>query len=152
MENKIVAVYKFRSSMFIQGYSETTDGVGQLDGPVFTAEAGDMAQLGDNILKALEGAGKIIPHPTYEEIHDKNRISPMLQAAKMKTWNAMMKASKSVLVRFYRDQIILTPFRFGGTRGDTKGYHPMEDKAITCTDLSPETLGKALIQAFELCE
>ena len=152
MKRKIACAYKIKEDIFIQGYAKSTDGLSILDGPVFITNGPDVIQLGQHIVDALEGAGKIIPHPTQEEWKEMDKNDPLLKVAKMKTWNAMMKASKSVSIQLYQQKITITPSRFGGTRGDTKGYHDLDDKAIICTDFSPEILGRALLQAFDLCE
>jgi hypothetical protein len=152
MERKRVCACQIKENIFIQGYAQTTVGLYSLDGPVFATQGPDVIQLGQNMLDALEEAGKIIPHPTQEQWKEMDKNDPFLKAAKMKTWNVMMKAAKSVSIELYDKKITITPSRFGGTRGDTKGYHDLDDKAIICTDFSPEILGRALLQAFDLCE
>lgn len=150
MDHKMASAYKIKEKIFIQSYAKTTDGLSRLDGPVFISEEADFIQLGNNILKAIEDAGQIIPHRVdWKEMQKEDK---MLQEAKMKTWNALMKASQVVEIEEKGSSIELLPLRFKGTTGKNRGYDFLTEKAITCTDLSPETLGKSLIQAFELCE
>ncbi len=152
MEEKRASAYKIKEKIFIQGYAKTTVGLGLLDGQVFVSQDTNAEEVGRHILSALDGAGKIIPHPTQAQWKEMDKDDPMLKAAKMKTWNAMMKASKSITIDDLKENsVVITPLRFGGTSGDNKGYHPLDDKAITC-DLDPENLGRSLIQAFTLCE
>ena len=152
MEKKYANAYQPKGKIFIRGYAKTTDGLSVSDGPVFTADVGEFIQLGEHILGVLKIAGEIIPHPTQEQWKEREKSSPLLKEAGIKTWNALMKTSKSVGIEFSNDKVILTPDRFGGTSGPNKGYHPLEDKKIICENLDPETLGHALIQAFERCE
>jgi hypothetical protein len=152
MEYKSCASYKIKNTVFIQPYATTTDGLSQLDGPVFSAEEENILELGNNILKAIEDAGKIIPHPNQEQWKILLKESPLLKATKMKTWNTLKKKAQYVDIENITGTFNLTPSCFGGPTGNKKGFHLLTEKVITCTDLSPETLGKSLIQAFELCE
>lgn len=152
MERKYATAYQTKGKILITGYATTTDGLSVSDGPVFTADVGEFLQLGNHIIDVLKIAGKIIPHPKQEQWKEREKSSPLLREAGVKTWNALMKVSKNVGIELLHDKIILTPSRFGGTRGDDKGYHSMEDKKIECNILDPETLGHALIKAFEQCE
>ncbi len=151
MENKRARAHKIKEQIFIQGYARTTVGLNQLDGLIFVSVDTNFEDVGRHILSALDGEWKVIPHPTQEQWKVMDKDDPMLKAAKIKTWNAMMKASKAVSLEMNEDSVVMTPSRFGGTSGDNKGYHDLDDKAITC-DLDPETLGRSLIQAFTLCE
>jgi hypothetical protein len=148
----MITAQQIKEKIFIQAYAKTTVGLSTLDGPVFVSCTTNIIQTGKNVLEALKEAGKIIQHPTQEERKEMAKNDPMLKAAKMKTWNAMMKASKRLEIELENQKITITPNRFGGTSGDDRGYHSLDDKAIICETQDPETLGKALLQAFELCE
>jgi hypothetical protein len=149
---KSACAYKIKGNIFLQGYAETTDGLGLLDGPVFVIDEHDVLQLGKNIAEAIRNSGSVIPHPTQEQWKEMDKKDPLLKAAKMKTWNAMMKVAKVVEIKEKEKNIEFLPLRFRGATGPNRGYDFLYDKAIICTDFSPEILGRALLQAFDLCE
>jgi hypothetical protein len=50
------------------------------------------------------------------------------------------------------ERIEIEPTHNGGTRGDTKGFMPIMESLVTVArDASPEEVGAALIQGFDLC-
>lgn len=151
MEMKMASAYRIQNNIFIQGYAETTVGLSQLDGPVFITKGEDTVLLGQQVLEAIKGAGKTIPHPTQDQWKQMDKDDPMLKVAGVKTWNAMMKASITVGIKLRDDHIIITPHKLRSISGSNKGYDFLYDKAITC-DLDPENIGRALLEAFKLCE
>lgn len=149
---KSAACYLINNNIFIQGYALTTDGLSQLHGDVFVVEKSAFEKIGQNIMESLEKSGEIISHPSQEEWSDLLKESFLLKVSKMKTWNILKKSSKYVDAHYTNDKIVLTPSYFGKNGSNKKNFHLLTDKAITCTDLSPEILGVALIKVFELCE
>lgn len=149
---KSAGAYKKESKILIQAYSETIDGIDELNGPIFVCNENDLpSKIGQNILDALNESRKGVPNPDPSLWKEEEKNDPILKAAGVKTWNAMMKSSKKTTVILDRGQINLIPKKFSGTKGDGKGYHSLKDKAIT-SDLDPENLGRALLEAFEKCE
>lgn len=148
---KKAVAYLLKDKIYIQAMSITTVGVGQLDGEVFTAAVDDRSSIGEAVIKAINNSKKNIPHPTQEELKMFDQDDLLLNSMKMKTWNAMMKASKSVYIELIEEEVIFTPERFLGTRGDNKGYRHIEDKKIT-SPIDFESLGKGLLEAFKFCE
>lgn len=142
---KRAAAYLINNKVIIQAYSLTTVGVLMLNGPIFTSKAEDIKKLGQSIIDGLNESKKAVPHPTSFK---KDPNDPFLVAAGVKTWNMLMKLSKNVSIELKEEKIIFVPSRFEGVKW---GYKDLDDKKLIF-DLNPEHLGKALLEAFELCE
>ncbi|MBS0186408.1 MAG: hypothetical protein JSS34_08880 [Proteobacteria bacterium] len=147
---KSATAYQLKDKVFIQGYSRTTIGFTRLTGTVFVAEDNNNLDLGNAVINALNDCKTGVYHETLEEYDQKK--DPMIITTRMKTWNALMKLSKNVHIKMPTiDRITFTPMRFLGTSGNKKGYTWITDKMIK-SDLDPEHLGHALLQALALSE
>jgi hypothetical protein len=106
------------------------------------------ADLGKALHRALSAAKEGIAHPTDWKAH----LAPLLQCAKIKSWNALQKSAKECQIEARDRELRITPSRNGGTSGADKGYHPIGDQAIVlplhCSD---EELGAAVLRALTLC-
>ena len=144
---KMAVVYELKENIFIQGYSVTTMDVNRLSGPVFTVKKTDkLAVLGQAVINALNECKTGVYHETREEYDQKK--SNMIIATGMKTWKALDKSSRSFVVEALTDdQITFTPMRFLGA----KGHNWVDGKDVT-SDLNPEHLGRALLEALASSE
>lgn len=147
---KRAGIHQLKGKIFVQGFSTTTEGMYCLHGSVFGAGETDYKEIGDCVLKAFNECKTGIPH--HVEWRDGPMKSEMLEATQCKTWNALMKSSKSIKV-YENDEgsITILPAKFGGVSGPNKGYRDLKDKAIK-SSFDPDELGKNVIKALELCE
>ncbi|MFQ3593046.1 MAG: hypothetical protein SNJ82_07635, partial [Gemmataceae bacterium] len=77
---------------------------------------------------------------------------PLLNVAKIKSWNALQKSAKMIGVEMSDAELRIVPSRNGGTSGNDKGYHSLPEKAIILASAcSNDELGSALEQAMALC-
>jgi hypothetical protein len=106
------------------------------------------ASLGAALRRAQSAAKEGVEHPTDWKAH----LLPLLQSAKIRSWNALQKSAKYCQVEALNHELRITPFRNGGTSGPDKGYHPIADHASTlplhCSD---KELGTAVISALSFC-
>ncbi len=149
MEEKRLGVYQVKNVVFIQAFSETVHGVHRLDGSVLQTEAGNIKELGENILKALENCKVGIPHLIPKEYNSNDCL--MIKETKMKNWSKLEKSCLSITISWIDSTIKFLPKRFKATRPD-KGYYPIDNKAIETEDLSPENLGRCLVEALARSE
>ncbi|MBM3610980.1 MAG: hypothetical protein FJX18_05610 [Alphaproteobacteria bacterium] len=150
MEEKRLGVYQINEAVFIQAYSETVDGINTLDGPSFQSKIEDIQRIGQTILEAFKECKLGIPDFPYERYD--NKTDPLLLASKMKNWSSLQKLSLSVLIKKKADLVKFTPKKFMGNTGPNRGYEWLEDKAIETEDLSPENLGRCLVEALARSE
>jgi hypothetical protein len=133
----------------IQPQSRTTAGLWIASEPVkVLASETDIATVAQSVRIALAASRDGVAHPTDW----KAVLQPLLNGAKIKSWNAMQKSAKMVGIEMSDDELRVVPSRNGGTSGNDKGYHSLTETAIVlppgCSD---EELGSALSQALVLC-
>lgn len=123
-----------------------TNGVTEYDftvdiDPVFSADIGDADGLisGFNgAIEAFQPAVKFIRHRPANE-------SPILKAAKLRSWTALHKVAKLVGVEYFEDGIQFNPLRNDGPRG---GFAPMGKEFKI--DAHTGDIVSAIRKAFEI--
>ena len=106
------------------------------------------AELGEAIRRALLAAKEGVAHPTDGKV----QLAPLFKAARIKSWNTLQKSAKLCSVEAIDGQLRITPSRNGGTAGDDRGYHPINESAIILPpETSPAELGAALLLAIPHC-
>ncbi|MDX1917444.1 MAG: contact-dependent growth inhibition system immunity protein [Rickettsiaceae bacterium] len=138
-----IRAYLRNEKIYLQAYSLVVkNGISSvltLHGPVSIFEVTEQEELiGRGILEKFKDCGIVEEMPSEHQI---------LKATGAKTWNALEKTSKSIGARLVDNNVIFTPYKYAGR----SGYLHLNEKALT-SDLAPENLGKALLDAFKRCE
>jgi hypothetical protein len=147
--SRLASVYARSADYIVQPSSWTTTGlrVGTEPINVLPCDAG-VADLGEALQKALSAAKEGIVHPTDW----KAQLEPLLQCAKLRSWNALQKSAKMCEVELTDHGLRITPSRNGGTSGPDKGYHPIADQSVVLPlECSTEELGAAVFRGLALC-
>jgi len=142
-------MYARQKDFVIQPESRTTAGVwiGWEPVQVVGCET-DIATVAQAVRIALAASQDRVAHPTDW----KAVLQPILNGAKVKSWNALQISAKMVGIELLDAELRIVPSRNGGTSGDDKGYHSLPETAIVLTTgCSDEELGLALSQALALC-
>jgi hypothetical protein len=147
--SRLATVYARNRDYIVQPLSWTTTGLLIGTEPIdMLPHAVAAADLGRALQRALSAAKEGVAHPTDW----KAQLSPLLQCAKIRSWNALQKAAKMCQVEALNGQMRITPSRNGGTSGSDKGYHHIADQTVLLPlDCSAEELGAGLLQALTLC-
>lgn len=140
--NKSGTAKKIKNTIYLQAFSFSPSGA-HLDGKVFIIEDNNIKTLGQGILNALKESNTSIDY-----VLDKNKVRYMWEAAGFKAWKSFDKKSYSVEFELEKNKISFSPDKFV-REGYYEGANP---PPITTDDLSPESLGKCLLEAFELSE
>jgi hypothetical protein len=149
MTLRLAAMYARPKDFVIQPESRTTAGVWIGSEPVqVLANESDIATVALAVRTALAASRDGVAHPTDW----KAVLQPLLNGAKIKSWNALQKSAKMVGIEMSDVELRILSSRNGGTSGDDKGYHSLPETAIVlATGCSDEELGSALRQALSLC-
>ncbi len=143
--NHAIRAYLRKEKIYLQALSLVVkNGISSVrtpDGPVSIFEVKeDIKIIGQAILDQFKYCGQVESIPKDE---------PMLEAMGVKTWGMLEKSSKYVSVLLAENKATFTPYKYVGKRD--KNYDILYQKALT-SDLTPENLGKALLDASVLCE
>ena len=143
------AVYLRPSGFIVSAYAATTAGVFITSEPTIVLPSdASPAQIGQAIRTVLADGPDLVPHPTDW----KSVLTPLLQRAGVRSWNAIQRSSKYCAVSASEDAIRIIPSRNGGTRGPDKGYSDIGEKAVSVqADCSDQLLGEALLEAGSAC-
>ncbi len=141
--NHAIRAYLRKEKIYLQALSLVVkNGISSVrtpDGPVSIFEVKeDIKIIGQAILDQFKYCGQVESIPKDE---------PMLEAMGVKTWNTLMKSSQSVSVLLAENKATFTPKKYIGRSGRL----PLPEKNLI-SDLTPENLGKALLDSFERCE
>jgi hypothetical protein len=141
---KMATAYKRGKQIFLHASCKTTAGVWILCRPVLVVTQDEHGNLGNAILAALDGSQENVPHPVIW----KGLFGPLLQLAKLKSWNSFAKSAKCVEIELETARVRFVPTRNLGPRA---GFEPLESK---CRDSSPthDDVEAALLSAFEDAE
>jgi hypothetical protein len=147
--SRLASVYARERDFIVQPSSWTTTGLRIGTQPIEVLPgAASAADLGAAIQNALSAAKEGVAHPTDWKAH----LMPLLESAKIRSWNALLKSAKMCEVETLGHEIRVTPSRNGGTSGSDKGYHPIADRAIVLPALcSDDELGASVLRAVALC-
>ncbi|MDH2353953.1 hypothetical protein QCM80_25310 [Bradyrhizobium sp. SSUT112] len=117
-----------------------------ISAPVFDLEANNVLGLGEATLQALQLSKDGIPHPAPEEWS--KLFDPILNAARVRSWNTFVRSTKDVIVRFETNRVIYIPTRNLGPRD---GFAPLPERERSSAPTVAET-GTALLAAFDDAE
>jgi len=142
------SIYKFPSSFVICPVNVTTTGIGIASAPYQTLPLDiSPAELGEAIFRALDASREGIAHP----LDWKALAAPRLAAAGVKSEAAFQKKAELVTVRLLGTELSLTPCRNGGTAGNEKGFHPIEESKTHLNGHGRAPAGEAAIERFKFC-
>jgi hypothetical protein len=147
--SRLASVYARDRDYIVQPSSWTTTGLRIGTEPIDVLPH-DVASsdLGAALQKALSAAKEGVAHPTDW----KAQLEPLLQCAKIRSWNALQKSAKMCQVEALDRELRITPSRNGGASGPDKGYHPIAEYAsVLPLYCSEEDLGNAVLNALALC-
>lgn len=106
--------------------------------------------LGCALRTVLGGSERVIPTPDREGMRRSRK--ELLRAAGMRSERQLQMQSVCVLVVRSKASLQFIPSRNGGTRGDRKGFHHLNDAMLALPVNAPSTvLGATLRAAFERC-
>lgn len=72
-----------------------------------------------------------------------------LRQTGFKSWKSLEGPARRCWIAESDEQIVFTPLRNGGTRGDQKGFQPFGAAVVTVpSESSDETVGRALLEAL----
>ena len=148
MPEQYASIYKFPNFFVVCPTSKTTAGLlitvepyMVLSNPVSSLE------LGEAVRRVLAESRQDIAQPTDW----KALASPRLAAAGVKSEASFQKRAQLVTASFDGTALTITPHRNGGTTGDQRGFHPIEEHTRHVIETSPEAIGSASHYGFELC-
>lgn len=130
-------------NVFIQGYSETTDGIWIASGQVYACNLDHIGEVSRNMRSALDGSTRGVAHPNRDEWKEIQR--PMLEAVGAKSWTSLAKGAKAVGLECEDGLVTLSP----SSDYEDDGGSDLPDHAIT-VPLESDSLGSKLIEAFSL--
>ena len=147
--SRLVSVYARDRDYIVQPHSWTTTGLRIGTEPINVLPGNtSAADLCEALQKALAAAKEGVAHPTDW----KAQLEPLLQCAKIRSWNALQKSAKLCQVEAVDCGFRISPSRNGGTSGPDKGYHPIADQAVVLSlGSSPEDLGVAVLRILTRC-
>lgn len=125
------------------------EGASHLREPVITLELGRSPQLGAGLREVLaEWLGdEELPagHARSEQL--------LFQGLGVTSWPHLHDEAAHVSAWQDGDDIVLEPHRSGGSRGDQKGFEPLERRDVRVNkDADDVELGRALAEALARCE
>jgi len=140
------SAYLRKGKIFIQAFSLSSVGVWIAHGIVFTNESCDNpANIGANVLAALEGSVENIPHPLQSEW--KSVQAPLLDAAGVKSWATFAKSSDAVGFELLDGKINFKPVEDYEDEGGVA-----TGKDLTCSMEDLAVVGGTLLEAFSACK
>lgn len=121
-------------------------------GPNVVAEDARACAL-DADAMALADLARSVLHAGVEvpRVADWKRVGlGVFAAARVKSWRALHASSKFVMLNSLGDKIQIVPTRNGGTAGDEKGFHELDEEAFVIDESAAE-FGSQLLEAFARC-
>ena len=139
--------YRRENGLFIHSDSRSTTGLWVIAEPFIRLTVDeDPAAVGRAIVKALSASRDGVPHPPPSG----ELFSPMLLLAEVPSWEDFVKEALSVSVGRDDGWLTFSPSRY---EPSDDSFLPTKGRDMRIPDTaSPEDIGKALNEAFALCE
>jgi hypothetical protein len=147
---RLAEVFVRKDDFLVDPNVRTVTGLWLIADPVVQLpRAASTAELGAAVRSALAASRQDIPHP-----HDRREFpSSLLRVAGVRSWNALQRSAARCQVETNATAIRVLPSRNGGTRGDDRGYHSLEELAVTLPAAgSDEELGAAVMSVVARCQ
>lgn len=152
-EKTSIACYKLIDKILTQARWNTIHGIGLGSDKIFMVGLDNYHDIGETVVHTFEDCKLGIPHPTQEEFRElakAARNSQLFKLAKVKSWKAFGQNSVDISVYFTGQHFDITP-----TRNEKPGkwsFYLPEKTILIPKDAPLAELGKAVLDAFELCE
>ena len=150
MITKSASVYLLNSGVLVHPDSKTTAGVWLASKPYSVIPSvNDHHALGQSVAVAHGHSLYDIPHPTSW----KGLSADRLQAAKVRSEREFMAQAELVTVELTNSGYSIIPHTNGGSRGESKGFSPLQAKAVSLSaDCNFDALGSAIADSFSHCK
>lgn len=145
-----ISVKKYPNRFFFETYDRVNNSFStrSKEITILNIDSTDI-EIGETILRHLR-LSKIIQKITNEERKENDEFYKKITG--LKSMKAQMKDSLSVWISLQNNQIEFSPTINGGTTGDRKGYHFLNDEKIVIENSQDfELIGKSLKLALEKC-
>ena len=142
------AIHQLKDRLFIHPWQVTDMGLGIASEPYVASPLEvDSASLGNSALEALNQSGRTVRHPSDW----KGQAGPRLRAAGVKSEKAFQTHACYVSIELDGSQLLVEPWRNGGTTGDTKGFTPLPDLRMeVAATIAAVDLGNLIRKALQL--
>jgi hypothetical protein len=144
----MMAVFAREADFLLEPHCQATTGIWLSAGPALRLPRGaSPAELGAAIRACLNESRRGVPHPQdWRKV-----VPPVLQLAGVRSWAALQRSAAMCRVEAGPELLRVVPHRNGGTRGNERGYHPLEDQAVTLApSATDEELGSAVLASIDL--
>jgi hypothetical protein len=145
------ACYSYNDTLFFCAISEVRDGPGVEWKPFCRLTSADSDDaIGTALTQVLDGSGRVLDLNDTSELRDARK--EQLRAAGFSSERDLMKRAVLCHTERLPNSVRFIPTHNGGNRGETKGFHRLEDIAITIDFQATESkLGTALRAALRSC-
>lgn len=141
-------IYRLDTRFVVYPVSTTTADVGIASEPYIVLPTPVSAvDLGMAINHALDSYRNDVPHPT----NWKGLSGPRLAAAGVRSEAALHKQASMISVTRTGNTVSFTPQRNGGATGADKGFHALDERAVTLDEPTQEAAGEAVLRVFNIC-
>jgi hypothetical protein len=140
------AIHQLKDRLFIHPWQMTDMGLGIASEPyVALPLEADAAGLGNAALEALKQSGRTVRHPSDW----KAQAAPRLKVAGVKSEKAFQTHACYVSIETDGSQLLVEPWRNGGTTGDKKGFIPLPNlKVAVEANIAAVDLGELIRKAL----
>ncbi|KGN32183.1 hypothetical protein N802_11025 [Knoellia sinensis KCTC 19936] len=154
MSDGSLSVYRRSDGYYLVASAQTTAGVwlDVAEPPGLLSRAADAAQLGGEVLDRLTQRRPTVLHPRPEEWAEVTRggVTPVVTAAKVRSWRAFVTTATLVVVDRANQTFSVSPMKaLPKPRG---AFEPVLDNETKLRSPSAESLGGAILQAFDAVE
>lgn len=148
MSIRSVTIYRLNTRFVVYPVNTTTAGVRIASEPYIVLPTPvSIVDLGVAINDALDSYRNDNPHPSNWQ----GLSRPRLAAAGVNSEAALHKQASMVQVTCDGNTLTCTPQRNGGATGNDKGFHAIDERAITLNQPTEDAAGEAVLRAFSLC-
>ena len=153
MNYSFVGAYKLPDRIVVHSYSKTKTGILRTSEPCIVLKNNvSNLEIGEGIQVAKKGYKTGVPDMVRYSNSWAEVDKPIFKACNLKSWKKIQELSSHCYIEFCENEIVFTPTRNGGTKGDTKGFHPIEEKRKKLNlNANLDEIGKTLIDCFNLC-
>lgn len=138
--------YKRGDSFYLHSNSQTTSGVWMAARPFLKLGISvEAEELGRAARDVLDASAVGVEHPK-----DWNLVEyPLPEMAGVKSWPTFMKQAQCASLRVEEDGLHVYPNK---NKGPKEGFEPLSNSIRVQVNASADELGRALLEAFALCQ
>jgi hypothetical protein len=144
--SRAAGVYLHPEGIILHAEHRATSGVLQSAPPVIRlAASADPGEVGHALRVVLSEYREEVAHPTDR----KARSAAFLRQTGFRSWKSLEGPARCCWIAESDGQIVFTPLRNGGRRGDQKGFQPFGAAAVAVpSESSDGAVGRALMEAL----